>query len=114
MQSLSAQKNEKVFGGVFLPPCNKSRVDIAYIIFGRKRKDVGAMNITDAAFLSEMQKKFEAKVRENEVAVLEYWKERLDRLIGMKPDGIASLQLEMRKLSDMMGTRVKTLKRQKE
>lgn len=72
------------------------------------------MNIKDAGFVSEMQRKFEAKVRENEIATLEYWKERLDRLIVMKPDGIASLQLEMRKLSEMMGTRVKTLKRQKE
>jgi hypothetical protein len=72
------------------------------------------MNVKDAAFLKEVQRKFDEKVRENEISVLEYWRERLDKLIVMKPDGIASLQTEMRKLSGMMENRIKTLKRQKE
>ncbi len=72
------------------------------------------MNVKDAAFLKEVQKKFDEKVRENEISVLEYWKDRLNRLIVMKPDGIASLQVEMRKLSEMMENRIKTLKRQKD
>ena len=65
----------------------------------------------DAEFLKEFRKRFEKKVKENEISVLEYWKERLDKLISMKPDGIASLQLEMKKLSDMMENRTKMLKR---
>lgn len=69
------------------------------------------MNVKDAAFLKEVQKKFDEKIRENEMSVLEYWRDRLNRLIVMKPDGIASLQIEMRKLSDMMENRIKTLKR---
>jgi len=72
------------------------------------------MNINDAAFLKEVQKKFDEKIRENEIAVLDYWRERLDKLIAMKPDGIASLQIEMRRLSGMMENRIRTLKRQKE
>jgi hypothetical protein len=72
------------------------------------------MNVKDAAFLKEVQRKFDEKVRENEISVLEYWRERLDKLIVMKPDGIASLQIEMRKLSGMMENRIKTLKWQKE
>ncbi len=72
------------------------------------------MNVKDAAFLKEVQKKFDEKVRENEISVLEYWKDRLNKLIVMKPDGIASLQVEMRKLSEMMENRIKTLKRQKD
>lgn len=70
------------------------------------------MNIKDAAFLKEVQRKFDEKVRGNEISVLEYWKERLDKLILMKPDGIASLQIEMKKLSGMMENRIRTLKRQ--
>jgi len=70
------------------------------------------MNAKDAAFLKDVQVKFDKKIRENEIAVLEYWRERLERLIVLKPDGIASLQLEMRKLSDMMDNRITTLKRQ--
>ena len=65
----------------------------------------------DAEFLKEFQKRFEKKVKENEISVLEYWKERLDIIISRKPDGIASLQLEMKKLSDMMENRTKMLKR---
>jgi hypothetical protein len=64
----------------------------------------------DQAFLREVQKKFDKKVRENEISALEYWKERLDRLAVMKPEGIASLQLEIKKISAMMANRIRALK----
>lgn len=64
----------------------------------------------DQEFMREIQKKFEKKVRENEISVLEYWKEKLDRLAIMKPEGIASLQLEIKKVSSLMANRVKALK----
>jgi len=72
------------------------------------------MNVRDEAFLKEIQRKLDEKIRENEISVLEYWKERLQRLIVMRPDGIASLQVEMKKLSEMMETRIMTLKRRKD
>ncbi|NPV04794.1 MAG: hypothetical protein HPY67_08685 [Syntrophaceae bacterium] len=65
----------------------------------------------DAEFLRELQRKFEQKLREREIEVIEYWKERLDRIYAMKPEGIAPLQLEIRRLSDNMANRVKTLKK---
>jgi hypothetical protein len=68
----------------------------------------------DEAFLKEYQKRFEAKVRENEIAVVDYWKERLDRIIALRPDGVASLQLEMKRLSDMMKNRITSLKKASE
>lgn len=68
----------------------------------------------DQAFLREVQKKFEKKVRENEISVLEYWKDRLDKLAVMKPEGISSLQLEIKKVSGMMTNRIRTLKEVKE
>ena len=61
----------------------------------------------DQELMREIQKKFEKKVRENEISVLEYWKERLDRLAAMKPEGIASLQLEIKKVSSLMANRVR-------
>ncbi len=64
----------------------------------------------DQAFLREVQKKFDKKVRESEISVLEYWKERLEKLAVMKPEGISSLQLEIKKISAMMGNRIRTLK----
>ncbi len=69
------------------------------------------MSSQDEAFLRAYQQKVEQKLRENEIAVIDHWRERLDRLIVLKPDGIASLQLEMKKLSDMMKNRVSALKR---
>jgi len=65
----------------------------------------------DAEFVKEVQKKFEQKLREHEIAVIEYWKERLDRIYAMRPEGIAPLQLEIRKLSENMANRVSTLKK---
>jgi len=70
----------------------------------------GAMS-RDAEFLKELQRKFEQKLREHEIDVVEHWKERLDRIYAMRPEGIASLQLEIRKLSETMANRVKTLKK---
>ncbi|MCU0531091.1 MAG: hypothetical protein MUE57_04670 [Syntrophales bacterium] len=65
----------------------------------------------DAEFLKELQRKFEQKLREHEIDVIEHWKERLDRIYALRPEGIASLQLEIRKLSETMANRVKTLKK---
>jgi hypothetical protein len=69
------------------------------------------VEVKDQALLKEIQKKFDRKVRENEIAVLEYWKEQLDRVLSLKPEGIASLQLHIKKITEMMGNRVKILKR---
>lgn len=71
-----------------------------------------SMKTADPALLKELQKQVEKKLREQEISVLEYWKERLDRIAAMKPEGIASLQLEIRKVSDMMANRVKILKQE--
>ena len=69
------------------------------------------VEIKDQALLKEIQAKFDRKMRENEIAVLEYWKEQLDRVVSMKPEGIASLQLHIKKIAEMMSNRVKILQR---
>jgi len=66
----------------------------------------------DPALVREFQKRLEKALREKEITVLLYWKERLDRLIALKPDGIASLQLELKKISDAMENRTGTLKKE--
>jgi len=63
------------------------------------------------AFLKEVQTRFDKKVRKKEISVLEHWKEQLDKILAMKPDGIASLQLQIKKTSDMMTNRIRTLKK---
>jgi len=69
------------------------------------------MGQSDSQLIQEFQKRLDKKVRENEISVVQYWKERLDRLVAMKPEGIAPLKVEMKKLSDMMETRIVTLKK---
>jgi hypothetical protein len=63
--------------------------------------------------VKEIQARVEKKMRENEIAVLQYWKERIDRVAAMKPEGIASLQLEIKKISSMMDARIGILKKDK-
>lgn len=63
------------------------------------------------AFMKEVQARFERKLKENEIDMLEQWKGQLDKLAVMKPEGIASLQIHIRKVAEMMGNRIKMLKR---
>jgi hypothetical protein len=65
-----------------------------------------------AAFMKEIQARFDKKLKEQEVSVVEYWKLQLDKLITMRPEGIASLQLQMKRISDMMANRIKMLKKE--
>lgn len=69
------------------------------------------MNSTDA-FIKEYQERFEKKLRENEIALLEHWKAQLDRVTSMRPDSVASMQLQISKISEMMANRVKILKKE--
>jgi hypothetical protein len=65
-----------------------------------------------AAFVKELQARFDKKLKENEISVLEYWKSQIDRLLSLKPDGIASLQSQIKRVSDMMDNRMKTMKKE--
>ena len=65
-----------------------------------------------AGFIKEVQARFERKLKQNEIEILELWRGHLEKLASMKPEGIASLQLHIRKVSEMMGNRIKTLKRE--
>ncbi len=66
---------------------------------------------SSTAFIKEYQERFEKKLKENEVDLLEHWKGQLDKIESMRPDSIASLQLQIRKLSEMMANRIKVLKK---
>lgn len=65
-----------------------------------------------AAFLKEIQMRFDRKIKENEINLLEYWKEQVDHVAALKPEGVAALQNQVRKISDMMANRIRTLKRE--
>jgi hypothetical protein len=65
-----------------------------------------------AALIREIQIRFERKLKENEISLLEYWQEQLDRVGAMKPEGVAALQSQVKKVSEMMANRIRMLKRE--
>jgi hypothetical protein len=69
------------------------------------------MDASTAAFMKEYQERFEKKLRENEVALLEHWKSQLEKVESSRPDSIASLQLQIHKITEMMGNRIRVLKK---
>jgi hypothetical protein len=64
-----------------------------------------------SVLFKEIQARFDRKVKENEIDLLEHWKEQIDRVAMMKPEGIAALQQQVRKISEMMANRIRILKR---
>lgn len=64
------------------------------------------------ALAKEFQAKFAQKIKESEIESLTYWKEQLDKILAVRPEGIAALQLQIKRLSGMMANRINALKRQ--
>ena len=64
-----------------------------------------------SALVKEFQAQFAQKVNENEREALEYWKEQIDKLLTLKPEGISALQQQIKRVSDMMGNRINKLKK---
>jgi len=67
---------------------------------------------SSSVFVKEFQERFEKKLRENEIALLEHWKAQLDKITGMRPDSIASLQAQITKMTEMMANRIRVLKKE--
>jgi hypothetical protein len=65
-----------------------------------------------AALIREIQMRFDRKLKENEISLLEYWQEQLDRIGAMKPEGVAALQSQVKRVSEMMANRIRMLKRE--
>jgi hypothetical protein len=63
------------------------------------------------AFLKEMQARFNKKLGDQEIEIVEHWREQLVRILMLKPEGIGALQSQIKKVSDMMENRIKVLKR---
>jgi hypothetical protein len=62
-------------------------------------------------FIKEFQERYEKKLREKEMEIIEHWKAQLDKIIAMRPDSISSLQLQLNKTAEMMANRIRVLKK---
>ncbi len=67
----------------------------------------------DRAIVKELQARIDKKMKELEIETIRYWKGLLDRVVSKKPEGIASLQLEIKKISSMMENRISILKKER-
>lgn len=67
---------------------------------------------SSSAFIKEYQERFEKKLKENEINLLEHWKAQLDKIAIMRPDSISSLQVQITKMAEMMANRIKVLKKE--
>jgi hypothetical protein len=65
----------------------------------------------EKALMKEIQLRFEKKMKEVEIENVEFWKGQVDRILAMKPEGVAPLQIQIKKLSDMMANRISMLKK---
>jgi hypothetical protein len=65
----------------------------------------------EKALMKEIQMRFEKKMKESEIENVEFWKSHVDKILAMKPEGVPPLQLQIRKLSDMMANRILMLKK---
>jgi hypothetical protein len=63
------------------------------------------------AFIKEMQIRFDKKLRDHEISVVEHWREQLSKILMMKPEGVGALQAQIKKVSDMMNNRIMNMKR---
>ena len=43
--------------------------------------------------------------------VVAHWQGQLGKILAMKPEGVAALQMQIKKIHDMMGNRIQVLKR---
>ncbi|MCX7982765.1 MAG: hypothetical protein N2572_07650 [Syntrophales bacterium] len=64
------------------------------------------------ALVREIQERLDRKLREKEIEVIEYWQGQIAKILAMKPEGIGPLQLQVKKIHDMMSTRIQVLKRE--
>jgi hypothetical protein len=85
------------------------KTDDSFRIHGKRRS---VMVDDQSALVKEFQAKFAKKLKENEISSMEYWKEQVDKLLALKPEGIAALQLQIKRVSNMMGNRINTLKKE--
>ncbi len=65
-----------------------------------------------ALLMKEVQIRFDRKLKETEITLLEHWKDQIDRVVMMKPEGVAALQQQIKHISEMMANRIRILKRE--
>jgi hypothetical protein len=64
----------------------------------------------DAAWVKGMRKKIENELAKKEIEALLYWKGELEKVLGRRPESLATFQLEIQNFIQRMQNRIKVLK----
>jgi hypothetical protein len=64
----------------------------------------------DAAWVKGMRKKIENELAKKEIEALLYWKGELEKVLGRRPESLATFQLEIQNFIHRMQNRIKVLK----
>jgi hypothetical protein len=62
-------------------------------------------------FLKAMQSRWDKKLVEKELEVITYWKGQLDKVTSMRPESMASVLVQVSKVSEMMANRMASLRK---
>ncbi|MCX5895231.1 MAG: hypothetical protein NTZ51_05300 [Proteobacteria bacterium] len=65
----------------------------------------------DKAFVEEMRKRVEKELQEKELAVIQHWKEEIEKILKKPSESLAALQLEVKNITSRMENRLKVLKK---
>jgi len=70
--------------------------------------------MSQEALLKTIQVKSQEKARQDEIDSLLYWRGHLEKIVTAKPEGVASVHLQIKKVMDMMSNRIQVLKREQQ
>ncbi len=65
----------------------------------------------DKTFVEEMRKRVEKELQEKELAVVQHWKEEIEKTLKKPSESLAALQLEVKNITLRMENRLKVLKK---
>ncbi|MCF8054686.1 MAG: hypothetical protein K9K75_05665 [Deltaproteobacteria bacterium] len=68
--------------------------------------------MSQEALLKAIKTKYEAKMLQEEHDSLMHWRAQLDKILKSKPEGIASILIQVKNVSEMMGNRMQILKKE--
>ena len=64
----------------------------------------------EVAWVKGMRKKVEDEMAKKEMETLLYWKGEVEKILGRRPESLATFQLEIQKFIQRMQNRIKVLK----
>jgi hypothetical protein len=66
--------------------------------------------LDELTWAKEMKKKVEEEMTKKEIEAASYWKGEIERILGKRPESLATFQIEIQNLLQRMNNRIRVLK----